>query len=112
MRASDALVAYQAGVGIVGFARLATDGYSIGSSEVADAFKIAARGAFMLAEPIPLSAVRGLPDAARDFGFVRCSRATIHWVSPRGRRRLALLAGAFDPRIVEKCRRWAEGTPR
>ncbi len=107
MRKGDLIVAYQAKVGIIGFARLASNGYSKHDGSLPDCFDLSTRGAVKLATPIPLSAVRALPDARDDIGFVKFQQSTVHRVSPQGRRRLGLLAGAFDPRVATRCRRWA-----
>jgi hypothetical protein len=107
MREGDLVIAYQARVGVIGFAHLQSGGYSCEGDESPDCFDLSTRGALKLARPIPLVAVRALPDARLNFGFIRFQQSTVHRVSAIGRRRIGLLAGAFDPSVAARCRTWA-----
>lgn len=103
MRRGDLVVAFQSSVGVVGFARLATDGYPADGSEGADCFDLKPSGSLRLASPVPFSVVRTLPAADEHFGFVKFHQGTVFRVSREGRRRLGLLAAAFNPRLARRC---------
>lgn len=84
MRQHDLIVCYQAGQGVVGLARLASDGYSSDGSKNTDSFDVAASPAVLLQAAVPLRLVKGLPDAAKEIEFVRFHQGTVFEVTPRG----------------------------
>ena len=104
MRKGDLVVAYQAREGVRGFAWLASDGYVEGGSGRANKFDIGYRGAVPLETPVPIRAVKQLPDARENFEFVPFHNGTVFSVSSAGRVQLGLLAAAFNPgRIGSRC---------
>lgn len=96
MRRGDVVVAYQASEGVVGFTRL-VGGASGQLGQVPDHFFLSGRRALRLVRPVPLEAVRRIPDACIDFEFMRFHQATVFAVTPVGMRRLCFLAAAFNP---------------
>jgi hypothetical protein len=99
MRAGDYIVAYQAGVGVLGFAQLKSRGYKARGSENFDMFDLRSSPAIWLETPIPLGVVKRLPRALDTFEFVRSGRGTVFAIEPGGFERMLGLALAFNPEI-------------
>ena len=97
MHAGDIVIAYQSGVGVVGFARLKSDGYKAMGSRHFDSFDLRQKQAISLENQVPLHAIKSLPGARKLFEFVRTSRGTVFSVSDGGLSRILDLAMAFNP---------------
>jgi hypothetical protein len=98
MRRGDLVAAYQASEGIVGFARLGSDGYMSDESGKFDTFDLASAPVVRLHIPIPLEVVKDQPSAKDDFEFVRIvKQGSVFRVSASGRDRLLSLSRQFNP---------------
>lgn len=97
MRKGDIVVAYQAGEGILGLARLASDGYPESPGGPYDTFDLAPSPIVRLEEPIPLFLVRQLPEARRHFEFLRIHHGTVFRITPEGFQALLHLIRALNP---------------
>lgn len=102
MRQGDIVVAYQAGEGVVGFARLASDGYAEEAGGPYNTFDLAPAPAVGLHEPIPLFWIRQIPRAREHFEFLRFHHGTVFRVSPEGLEALLRLARALNPEQAEE----------
>ena len=98
MRRGDLVAAYQASEGILGLARLASDGSISPETGKCDAFDLACVPAVRLRTPIPLDVLRGQLNAREDFEFLRIvKQGSVFRVSPAGRDRLLSLSRQFNP---------------
>jgi len=80
MAQGDLVLAYQAGEGIVGLARLASDGYSSSVAGEFDSFNIALSPKIRLDCPLPFRVMSDIP-LARRCEFVRVKRGTVFQVT-------------------------------
>ena len=97
IRTGDAVIAYQAGQGVIGFARLASDGWVSPDSGNFDTFDLAPSPVIRLQNPIPYEVIRDLPGSPDDFEFVRFHQGSVFSISPAGEARLLSLAAQFNP---------------
>jgi len=93
----DIIVAYQAEEGVQGLAYLASDGYQYIEDGNYDTFDLKSRPTIWLDEPIPLRIIRGLPNAKRDFEFLRMLRGTVFRIHPKGFSELLKVVRALNP---------------
>ncbi|MCC7360797.1 MAG: hypothetical protein IT317_15045 [Anaerolineales bacterium] len=70
MRSNEIVVAYQAGEGIVGLARLGSEGYMHKDSLHYDSFDLRPQPHVALERPIPYQVIRDYPHAAQHIEFV------------------------------------------
>ena len=76
MQANDILVCYQARVGIVGLARLASEGYQHPVKHYYT-FDIQPRPVVWFANPLECAEIRYLPNARQDIEFLKMSKSQI-----------------------------------
>jgi hypothetical protein len=99
MKRGDAVVAYQAGVGVVGFTGLAKAGHRARGSDAYDVFDLRPAGSIGLNTPVPLASISALPEARSTFEFVRAKQGTVFRVEPGGFEQVVALALAFNPEL-------------
>ncbi|WP_448593453.1 hypothetical protein [Thermoflexus hugenholtzii] len=97
MRRGDIVVAYQAGEGVIGLARLASDGYPEVPGGPYDTFDLAPAPLLLLHEPIPLALIRQIPGARSHFEFLRLHHGTVFRITPEGLEALLRLIRALNP---------------
>jgi len=98
MRRGDIVAAYQASDGIVGLARLASDGYKSPETDKFDTFDLAPSPAVRFNRPVPYEVIRDLLGSKDLFEFVRIAKqGSVFRVSVPGKRRLLQLAQEFNP---------------
>ena len=96
MRRDDLVIAYQGGEGVVAFTRLKSEGKRASGSRNFDCFDLNPRAALRHRHPVPLAAIKLLPDASATFEFVRSGRGTVHRVESGGFEQVLGLAMAFN----------------
>jgi hypothetical protein len=69
-----------------------------------DLFYLKQSGFVRLKVPVPMSAVRSLPEALKTFEFARSGRGTVFAIDGFGLQQLQSLAGAFNPKQAVACR--------
>jgi hypothetical protein len=84
MRKGDAVIAYQAGEGIVGLAYLDSDGYQFIEGGEYDTFDLKPSPTVWLNMVVPYSVIRGLPEAHDNIEFVRIHQGTVFEVTSKG----------------------------
>jgi hypothetical protein len=98
MHQGDFVAAYQASEGILGFARLGSDGRKSPETDKFDTFDLASSPTVRFLSPIPLEVIKDQPAAKDEFEFVRIvQQGSVFRVSPSGRDRLLSLARQFNP---------------
>ena len=98
MRRGDLVAAFQASEGIVGFARLASDGYKSEDTDKFDTFDLASGPTIRVRTPIPLEVISQSPTAKEEFEFVRIvKQGSVFRVTSSGSARLFSLARQFNP---------------
>ncbi len=98
MRRGDYVAAYQASEGVIGLARLASDGYKSAETDKFDTFDLAPEPTVRLRSAVPLEVIADQPGAKADFEFVRIvKQGSVFRVSPPGRDRLFSLCRQFNP---------------
>lgn len=102
MKRGDYIVAYQAGEGILGIARLQSDGYRSRRFGKFDMFDLKPGFVFRFEEAVPLSVVRSLPNACDTFEFVRSLRGTVFEIEPGGFERIVFLGAGFNPQLASR----------
>ena len=102
MREGDIVVAYQAGEGVVGLARLARSGYRSQLDGEFDTFDLCSRPTVWLRNPIPFSIIKVLPQAEGEIEFVKILRGTVFAIEGNGFARLIHLVRAFNPGLNRK----------
>jgi hypothetical protein len=98
MCAGDVTVAYQASEGVLGLAYLASEGYPQVEGGNFDTFDLRAKPCVLLGESIPLEIVRQLPNAKKNFEFLRVLRGTVFHVSKQGFDELIKVMLSFNPK--------------
>jgi hypothetical protein len=84
MREGDLIVTYQAALGVVGFTYLTRDGYRSATGGRHDSFDLDSKRFVSLKNAIPLSTVKELPQARKNFEFVKFQQSTVFRVTPEG----------------------------
>ncbi len=110
MRKGDIVIAYQAGEGIIGLARLASDGYPEVPGGPYDTFDLAPDPIVWLREPVPLFLVRQIPQARTHFEFLRVRHGTVFRVTPEGFEALIRLIQAINPEQIEALQAFLRGS--
>jgi hypothetical protein len=82
MRINDIIVSYQVGEGIVGFARLASEGYRYRDRYWT--FDLKPAPIVRFSTVLPFSDMRQLPYARQDIEFVRMLKGTVFRITQRG----------------------------
>ncbi len=108
MRKGDIVVAYQAGEGIIGLARLASDGYPEVEGGPCDTFDLAPAPIVWLHEPVPLFLVRQIPRARLHFEFLRIHHGTVFRITPEGFEALLRLIRSLNPEQAEELQAFLE----
>jgi len=108
MRKGDIVVAYQAGEGIIGLARLASDGYPEVEGGPCDTFDLAPAPIVWLHEPVPLFLVRHIPRARLHFEFLRIHHGTVFRITPEGFEALLRLIRFLNPEQAEELQAFLE----
>jgi hypothetical protein len=101
MHRGDIVVAYQAGEGVIGLARLASDGYPEVPGGPCDTFDLAPAPLLLLREPIPLTLIRQIPRARSYFEFLRLHHGTVFRITAEGLAALLRLIRALNPEQAE-----------
>ena len=98
MRKGDAVVAYQAGQGFVGLARLFSDGYVTPESGEYDTFDLHWAHTVWLENPVPFQVVHQLPSAEQEIQALKAVHfGTVLSITPKGFGQMCNLMRAFNP---------------
>jgi predicted RNA-binding protein with PUA-like domain len=114
MRAGDVVVCYQASrrmKGIVGLVYLETDGYQDSKSRKYDSFDLCPSPIVRLNTPVPLRAIRRLPNAKKDIEFIRILRGTVFRITPTGFRKIRDLILKYNPKQSKEISRFLSVKP-
>jgi hypothetical protein len=102
MTKGDIVIAYQASKGVVGLARLGSNGYKSAIDLNYDTFDLSPKPTIWLKNPVPYSVIRALPDVENENEFVKIKRGTVFAVTKKGFDQIFHLILAFNPDLEGK----------
>jgi hypothetical protein len=109
MRGGDIVVAYQAGTGVVGFARVERERERGVDSADVNTFLLDPTQRIGLKHPIPHAVVHLLPGATKTYESLRLKHGSVFAIAPPGTAQLLSLAEAYNPRLRRMLRRFTAG---